>query len=107
MANWQRTLKLQPETDQASAGEISVQELAAVVAKRLRALRPFGDEYIDNERDEIADEFEWIARSSDAESDDYDEVLDRLYDWGDIHISGDFFNAKKVCWVDCFPVTSS
>lgn len=58
VTNWQRNLRLYPEWNLAEKREIPVQKLAAIVADRLRKLRPFGRDDIDVERDELADEFE-------------------------------------------------
>lgn len=105
MANWQRTLRLQPEWGQAQDGEITLQQLAKVVAFRLRSLRPFGDDVgrtilsFDDEREEIADNFEDIAGDDTATTDDFDDVMCALYDWADQHMD-DKWNGKKVCWID-------
>jgi hypothetical protein len=101
MANWQRHLYLNPEWQQAKDGSITIQALAAVIAKRLRALRPFGerDEDLNEKRDEIAEEFEYIAKTPDATRDDFDNWMCDLYDWGDTRLE-QVWNGKKVCWVD-------
>lgn len=99
MANWQRKLRLQPEWGQRQDNEITAHQLAAAIARKLRALRPFHDESIDDERDEIADEFDAFSRDAEADVDDFDDVMTRLYDWGDIRLD-DNWNGKKVCWVD-------
>lgn len=99
MANWQRHLRLQPEYGRAQDDELSICELAGVVAKRLRALRPLGDESLDNERDEIAEEFESLAGDPNASTNDFDEAMHRLFDWGDTSLD-ESWNGKKACWVD-------
>lgn len=100
MANWQRHIYLQPEWGQAQEEEITLQELAAVIAKRLRGIIPFPDEYIERERDELIDMFEGAADDETLTTADFDWCMNALYDWGDIQISGKFFDAKKVCWID-------
>lgn len=102
MANWQRTLRLWPEWDQASEGEIAIQELAAVVAKRLRALRdsPEPHAHLNDERDDIADEFDALAGDKSIDAEDFDGLMHSLYGWADTQIGGKFFDAKKVCWID-------
>ena len=108
MANWQRKIILNPEWDQAKDGEISYQELAAVITKRLRALKPFKAELDDlnEELTEIADEFEWLGASADTNVAAIDDLMHRLYDWGDQRLDGDW-NGKKVCWVDTLTSVSS
>jgi len=101
MANWQRHIYLNPEWQQAKDGEITIQALAAVLAKRLRALKPFGvrDEDLNEKRDEIAEEFEYIAKTPTATRDDFDNWMEELYDWGDTRLEQGW-TGKKVCWVD-------
>lgn len=103
MAKWQRHLRMQPEWGQAQEDELTIQELAGVVAKRLRALRPFAEEHIEEKRDELAEEFEWIAKSPDADREDFDSWMEELYDWGDTRLDADW-NGKKVCWIDAIGV---
>ena len=100
MPNWQRTIYLQPHWDLADEGKISIGELAGIIAGHLRSMRPFGDDRIDSMRDELIEEFEWLAQSEDVTRDDFDNWMSEIYDWADIHISGGFFDAKKVCWID-------
>ena len=110
MSDWQRKLNIKDAWDASANGDMSSQELAGVIAKRLRKLKPFvGDridndlaEYLDNKRDEIAEEFEAIAEDSDSDTKDFDYVMDELYDWGDEMIgdgSVGFSRTKKACWV--------
>lgn len=109
MANWQRNLRLWPEWDQASEGEITVHELATVIAERLRGLKDFGGihQSIDEDRIYLAEEFEDLSNDKDADTSDFDELMERLYDWADIQIGGKFFDAKKVCWIDRMPPRAS
>lgn len=99
MANWQRHLKLQPEWGQAQDEEISPQELAAVIAKRLKALMPFKDGYAEQQRLDLVDDFEAAAEDADLTVNDFDYLMSELYDWGDIRLD-DKWNGKKVCWID-------
>lgn len=101
MSNWQRTIRLNPEWSQAKDGEITHKQLAAVIAKRLRALTPFKAELDDlnEELDELADEFEWLAERVDTNADDIDNAMHSLYNWGDQRLDGEW-NGKKVCWID-------
>jgi hypothetical protein len=101
MANWQRHIYLNPEWQQAKDGELTIQELAGVVAKRLRALKPFHeqDHDLNEKRDEIAEEFEYIAKTPSATASDFDNWMGELYDWGDTSLEQGW-NGKKVCWID-------
>lgn len=99
MAVWMRELNLLPEWSAAQDDEISPQEMAGVIAKRLRALHPFGDDMLNEQRDEIADEFEAFSEEESASVTWFDDIMGSLYDWADTKISGEFFDAKKACWV--------
>lgn len=101
MANWQRKILLNPEWDQAKEGEISIQALAASIAKKLRAVRDFSeaDADLNDARDELADEFNGLSEDADATRNDFDCVMHSLYDWGDQALDQNW-NGKKACWID-------
>ncbi|TPM59012.1 hypothetical protein FJ959_09065 [Mesorhizobium sp. B2-2-4] len=105
MANWQRTLKLQPEWRMAQEGEITHQALAGVIAARLAALQPFGEGVgrtmmdFDDERQDIADGFEALSEDDSATREHFDWMMSDLYDWADQSMDSKW-NGKKVCWVD-------
>jgi hypothetical protein len=101
MANWQRTLDLLPEWSKALDDELAVQQLAAVVATRLRALTPFSDEDIESKRIELAEEFEDLSKDESADGPEFDWLMNTLYDWGDTPLDPKF-NGKKVCWIKTF-----
>ncbi|MFL6709257.1 MAG: hypothetical protein ACJ8HI_13725 [Massilia sp.] len=97
MADWQRTLPLKdvwPSRDP--------RIIAAVIAERLSKLAPLAVDHVDEERDEIVDEFQSIAADPNASTEDFDDVLCRLYDWADTPLDDDKWNGKKVCWVQTF-----
>ena len=99
MANWQRRIHLNPEWEQAQEEKISPQELAAVIAKRLKALTPFKDEYPEQQRLDLVDDFEAAAEDAYLTVRDFDYLMNELYDWGDMRLD-DNWNGKKVCWID-------
>lgn len=99
MAKWQRKIYLQPHWHQASEHEISIQELAGVVAKKLRGIVPFKVEDIESKRLDLVAEFEWLAKSPDSDREDFDFWMEELYDWGDTRLDNEW-NGKKVCWID-------
>lgn len=99
MAQWMRTLDLSDKWELANEGEIATHEMAGVVATRLKSLKPFSDVGVDEERLEIADEFQDLSEDADADFDAFNFIMARLYDWGDTQLSGGFFDAKKVCWI--------
>jgi hypothetical protein len=97
MANWQRTLRLKDVWTRSD--DDPIQDLARTVAERLRALTPFGDHDLDEERLDIAAAFEDLANDENTDEDDFDRVMSWLYDWADISLDGNW-NGRKVCWVE-------
>lgn len=101
MTKWQRTVRLQPEWGMAARREITAQELAKSIASKVRRVADFpACAHLNEERDFIADEFEDFSAEPSRDFEDLDAIMDRLYGWGDSQIGGEFFNAKKVCWID-------
>ena len=111
MAEWQRKIYLQPEWDQSKDGEITIQVLAGVVASRLKECAPLDLEqyksgidgnaaWANNKREELIEEFESMADDTDLTVDDFDSLMNDLYDWGDTPLTTGFFQAKKVCFID-------
>lgn len=82
MAKWIYTLPIKTEWQQAQVDEITVQQLASVVAKKLAKI-DFNDEDINFNRDEFVDEFEGFAEDLTASRDDFDNIMQRLYDFAD------------------------
>lgn len=99
MGRWQRKLKLSPEWNEALVGTRSIQSLSAIIAERIDRLVPFGDADLDGERKEIAVDFREIAADEAATTNDFDGVMERLYDWADTPLDA-CWNGKKACWVD-------
>ena len=102
MANWQRTLNLIPEWDQAKEHTLAPQQLAGVIAARLKVLRPFGIAHLDDERNELVEMFEATAENEIADDADIDGLMRNLYDWADTPIGPTSFGGKRCCWVKTF-----
>lgn len=97
MADWQRKLDLKDVWD-----TNDVHLIAKTASDRLKELAPLNDDALDEEREVIAYDFETVAADQDACVDDFDEVMARLYDWGDTHLDGTILGGKKVCWIATF-----
>ena len=94
MGKWQNKLELKDLWKAREEKKISVSELAREIAKRIRTL-PCYDDY-DLELEDISTEFETI----DNNVDDFDNVLERLYDWADTPLPtprGEW--QRRLCWV--------
>ena len=99
MSDWQYMIHFKEEWDK-WPDEVSTQELSKIIAKKLRELDcPTPDDIYDK-RFEIAEEFEILACDPDldVDTDDFDYIMEMLYDWGDTSLD-DHFNGKKVCWI--------
>ena len=94
MANWKYKIDVKDEWKRAKAGELKPCELAGIMANRLA---PIVLEIADAEVEDIMGDFEVMRDDKEATFDDFDEILERLYDWGD---QGDFHN--KTCWIGTF-----
>jgi hypothetical protein len=100
MSDWQRKLDFSSYTEKYDNGELSIQEFEKIVAEKLKALRDFDDYDIDLTKEDLIFEFEDIAADEEDGygEQDFNYVLDRLYDWGDTSLDGKF-GGKKVCWI--------
>jgi len=100
MANWQRKVDFSSYTEQYDKGELSVQEFAKIVVEKLKSLKEFKQEHIDEQLEEIIYSFEDLANDefNDYAEEDLNCLIEGLYDWGDISLDGKF-GGKKVCWI--------
>ena len=95
MSDWQCKLDLKDVWNK-YPDEIEIQELCKIVAKRLRELKPPAQ--VMDERDNIADEYEIMSIDKDLTVEEFDNIMQDLYDWGDISLDNKF-GGKKVCWI--------
>lgn len=98
MSQWQRNLDIKDIWKLAEDEEITPQELAKQVAERLEKLQVFNIVNVDEEREEIILELKDFSTCDDVTVDDFNGILSRCYDWGDISLD-DKFGGKKVCWI--------
>lgn len=101
MANWKRTVNIAEEWNKTRDGEMTIQELSAVIVTRLKEVEPFHDRDIDEELENLIEEFQTLAEDSSSDTDDFDEIYDRLCDWGDTKLDNQW-NGAKVCWIKTF-----
>lgn len=105
MADWQRKLELKDVWDKTvpRGGDITIQQLAGIVADRLEKLKPFGGDNadLDETRADLVSDFRDMSKDEDADEEEFDYFLDSLYDWADTPMGGDW-PGKKACWVETF-----
>ena len=106
MPTWKHTLDLSAHWEKANEDFAAVQALASAASAGLLAIPdlpeddPLGNNYLNEEKQEIADDFRDLSTTEDVILiDEFDAVMTRLYDWGDTKLSGQFFDAVKLCWI--------
>ena len=84
MSDWQRKVDFSAYTEKYNEGELSIQEFAKIVAEKLKTLRKFEDEYINNQLEEIIWSFEDLANDEECmnEENTFNYLLGDLYNWG-------------------------
>lgn len=102
MAQWQSTLDLKDVWGQYDTADISIQELSKVISERLLKLKPISTQFVLQGRDDLVEDFDDLSHDEGADVDDFDDIMARLYDWGDIRLSGDILSGKKVCWIKTY-----
>jgi hypothetical protein len=87
MKQWKFAIKIGDLHAKARRGELTPNELGEAVAARLRASLAYKTRFREP-LEGIADQF-----GGADDLDEYDDVLEQLYDWGDV---------DKTCWIDTF-----
>jgi len=90
MADWQRTLDLNPEWSDCVADLITNAACALSIAYKLRALERFEPGPVEVRRLSLADLFESLAKIDDPTSARFNGCMAVLYDWAD---------ERQTCWV--------
>lgn len=101
MANWKHKLEIKDDWQKAQSGEITHNQMANVISEKCKALAPLiHDDELRSELGCIAEDFEHVSKNS-ADVEDFDDVMQRLYDWADSPVGFGFCN-EKLCWVATF-----
>lgn len=97
MANWITKLRV----GDVYHADLPIPELAGVMAKRLKAvdLPVWVPLYLVEQCRDIVEEFESLAGDPTGNVEDFDGVMEQLYDWADTPLDGQW-NGRKLCWVD-------
>jgi len=97
MSDCQRILNLKPHYEE-TRNTLNYQGLSGVVATKLKTLKPFGIDYVDEEILEIIEMFEHDSRDESLNVDGFNSAMSILYDWADQSLDGKI-GGKKLCWV--------
>jgi len=83
MANWKHKIDIKKYIEKDG---LTVQEVTKGVLKEIAKIssrKAFKD---DDELSQIVEEFQGIVDSKEATAEEFDEVLDRFYDWADSNL---------------------
>ena len=99
MPKWIQTLNLSDQWKLCETKQITPNDLATSISNKLwRSLTPYDDEHVEGTRQELIESFRFASKTSRLTSDDLDNLMEDLYDWGDIDIGQN----AKVCWIKTF-----
>jgi len=99
MANWQSTLNIANDWQKCQRNEITLIELSKVIASKLEKIRDLDNQEINEEKECLITEFKLFEGDS---RDDFDELMEQLYNWGDILLDNNSWPRKRVCWIKTF-----
>jgi len=98
MAEWRHRLDIKVEWNQAMEGRITSQELARLIAKKLKALSCYKTEKYGEELREIVSQYESFAGDPSGTTDEFDCIMEQLYNWGDIETKPGW-PPYRLCWI--------
>lgn len=104
MPKWCLTLDIKDAFQQALNDEISSIQLAGVIADRLEKLNiPSAakdmEVLLEMDQEELVDRFRYYFEDGIDDIHEFDGIMYDLYNWADTQLSGNFFDAVKLCWV--------
>ena len=97
MATWKYKINVKEEWKKAQNDEISLQELAGLIATKLETLPCYKDEDLQT----IVEDLENFSEDPSGTKDDFDYVWEAVYDWGDT-ILKDGWPQTRMCWIGTF-----
>ncbi len=104
MSQWMRVLDLKDDWEAIKDAELTrlvLRKLAQTIIDKLNKLKPFNIPHVDCEKQEILQDFCDFIKEDNQSIYDFDLILGRLYDYGDVRLDGKW-NGAKVMWVKTF-----
>jgi hypothetical protein len=98
MANWFNTVDISTEWLTVNAGDITPGELATIIAEKLERLPKYPDETLNTMLSGLIEEFRY---SKSPDYDEFDGILNELYDFGDIKFTENGIKYSAL-WVKTF-----
>ena len=102
MAQWQNKINIKKTWNGYEAGENTLQDICGEIVSELGRIRPNVEKRYPDELDDldgIIAEFLTLRDDKSATVDEFDNVLESLYDWGDTALDSNFVG-KKLCWIE-------
>jgi hypothetical protein len=100
MANWKYKIELKADSDRCDDGEITIAQLSGIVAEKLKALPCYNSPgNIGTTLLEIVERFADLSEDENAEQDEFNSILQELYDWGDTEIGPVAWPKHRLCWI--------
>lgn len=107
MANWQRTIDISDAWKDADPDDFStIKDLVDDIIERLSALEDLPEDeelgaLVNDIKQDLIEDFTTLNASADSDVSDFDDIMERLYDWGDMALDSQL-NGRKVCWIKTF-----
>jgi hypothetical protein len=101
MANWKLKLRVGRDRRDYENGTITLEELCCRYAKKIEDKLPYIRDRM--KRADLSDEAEDIAHDFKAMVEtvaEFDEALERLYNWADTTLNDKTWPHEKLCWVE-------
>ena len=92
---------IKDEWKKSNNSELSIQELSKIIAEKLSMIDIKNEDY-DYDRLNLIDRFIDLSEDEEIGFDDFNYVMNDLYDWGDIKVSNNSFWGEKLCWIKTF-----
>ena len=99
---WYYTIDIKKEFQLCSNEKITIQKLSLTIHEKIEQLlgrveRTFPQ--LSDVLHDISDEFKMVSNDPDFTKDDFDLVLEKLYDWGDQPVVVNEYIKLKLCWI--------
>ena len=103
MAEWKFKLRIGEEFELANK---SIQLAAKGIAEKISSLleKVENDDWY-NELEDILYDSEILSEDNSATTEEFDALMERLYDWGDLK-TGAGWPSKRLCWIESSPSRS-
>jgi len=95
MAKWKYEIDVKDAFAKGKAGEFTPKQIAMEIVRKLERVAKRAD---DSELDDIILDF--TSLPDDADHDDFNEIMETLYDWGDQSVAPfDTWPRHTMCWI--------